>query len=378
MNGAASWRRGTRAGIASLAIFASMFAAGAAQAHASGASYLRLESSGRSPDLVGHWDIAVVDLQLPLEVDADGDGQLSAREIGARHAAIAQFAISRLGIRRGDDDCRLSAGAINSRLRELQEFVSLELAGKCREDGPVEVTSGLFFGSLGYSTLVELRTPNGSFETALSMGSASWTEPDASSALDALQRFLRQGIWHVLIGYDHVAFLLLLLLPSVLNGSRSGWTAAESGHAVMLDLLKIVTAFTIAHSLTLGLAAADAVRIPAQAVEVAIAGSIVLAGLLNLFPAASRWRLRLAFGFGLVHGFGFANALQQIATDGSRLAPMLAGFNLGVELAQLMIVGLTLPLLWLLSRWPMYPRRFMPALSLGTALTGAIWFAGRL
>ncbi len=366
------------AGIAVLAIFASIFAAGAAQAHAGGASYLRLESSGRSPDLVGHWDIAVADLQLPLELDADGDGRLSTGEIGARRAAIVQFATSRLGIRRGEDDCRLSVGAIRSRLRESQAYASLDLAGVCRQDGPVAVTSGLFFGSAAYSTLVELRTPNGRFDTALSMGSASWTELPAPSVLKTLRRFLHEGVWHVLIGYDHVAFLLLLLLPCVLNGTRSGWTAAESGRAAILDLLKIVTAFTVAHSLTLGLAAAGAVRFSAQLVEVTIAGSIVLAGLLNLYPAASRWRLRLAFGFGLVHGFGFANALQQIATDGSRLAPMLAGFNLGVELAQLMIAGLTLPLVWLLSRWPIYSRRFMPALSLGTALTGAIWFAGRL
>ena len=103
-----------------------------------------------------------------------------------------------------------------------------------------------------------------------------------------------------------------------------------------------------------------------------------MAGLLNLFPGASRWRLRLAFGFGFVHGFGFANALQQIGAQGERLAPMLAGFNLGVEAAQLLIVAVTLPVLWLLSRQSRYSSRFMPALSLATALTGAIWFAGRL
>jgi uncharacterized membrane protein YqjE len=104
----------------------------------------------------------------------------------------------------------------------------------------------------------------------------------------------------------------------------------------------------------------------------------VIAGVLNLFPAASRWRLRLAFGFGFVHGFGFANALAEIGAEGTRLASMLAGFNLGVEFAQLSIVGLTLPVLWLLSRTARYANRLMPALSLATALTGAVWFVGRL
>jgi hypothetical protein len=120
------------------------------------------------------------------------------------------------------------------------------------------------------------------------------------------------------------------------------------------------------------------VRLPVQPIEIAIAASIVIAGLLNLFPAAAYWRLRLALGFGLIHGFGFANALQGIDAAGLRLAPMLAGFNAGVEVAQLLIIAAALPLLWLLSRRPLYPRRVMPALSMATALTGAFWLMGRL
>ena len=129
----------------------------------------------------------------------------------------------------------------------------------------------------------------------------------------------------------------------MLRRSNAGWAAATDRREVLFELVKIVTAFTIAHSITLGLAATGAVRLPTQPIEVAIAGSIVVAGLLNLFPAASRWRLRLAFGFGFVHGFGFANALRDIGADGVPIAPMLAGFNLGVEAAQLSIVALTLP-----------------------------------
>jgi hypothetical protein len=147
---------------------------------------------------------------------------------------------------------------------------------------------------------------------------------------------------------------------------------------VAADLARIVTAFTVAHSITLGLSATGAVRVPAQPIEVAIAGTIVVAGLLNLFPAGAAWRLRLAFTFGLIHGFGFANALRESGAGEARLVPMLAGFNLGVEVAQLAIVALTLPLLWRLSRGPQYSQRLMPALSVATAMTGAIWFANRL
>ena len=361
-----------------LAACLSLLAGRTAEAHANGASYLRIEASGPGAAISASWDIAAADLELPLELDADGDGAFTAAEIGARRAAIMQFAASRLAMRRGDAPCGLAMQGISTRQRGSQPYVSLQLSGACPQSGPLAVTSEMFFGSRGYTTLLDVQTPHARFPAVLSMGENRWSEPAAPSVLATLLRFLREGVWHVLVGYDHIAFLLLLLLPSVLRGTDSGWTAAPSGREVFRDLLKIVTAFTIAHSITLGLASTGAVRIPVQPVEVAIAGSIVVAGLLNLFPAASGWRLRLAFGFGFVHGFGFANALREIAADGSQLAPMLAGFNLGVEMAQLMIVVTALPVLWFLSRGPRYSRRLMPALSLATALTGAVWFVGRL
>jgi len=367
-----------RAVLVLLAACMAMLAGQVAEAHANGASYLRVVCGDQNAGISATWDIAAADLQLPLELDANGDGVFTAAEISARRAVIVLFATSRLDLRRGGDRCRLTIGELTTRQRQSQLYLSLQLNGACPRSGPVDVTTAMFFGSRGYSTLLDVQTPNGRFPAVLSMGGASWIEPATPSMLDTLLRFLREGVWHVLVGYDHIAFLLLLLLPSVLRGTEVGWTAAESSREVIRDLLKVVTAFTIAHSITLGLAFTGVVQIPVQPIEVAIAGSIVVAGLLNLFPAASGWRLRLAFGFGFVHGFGFANALREIAADGSRLAPMLAGFNLGVELAQLMIVAVTLPVLWLLSRRARYSRRFMPALSMTTAFTGAIWLVGRL
>jgi hypothetical protein len=380
MNASAAtrFRRRLGAGLGLLGIGLSILASGTVHAHANGASDLRIVSGGASNALVASWDIAAADLSMPLELDSDGDGVLTAAEIDERRPAILQFATSRLGIRRGGDDCQLSAGELATSRRGSETFLSLQLSGLCPGNGPVEVSTSLFFGSAGYSAMLDVETPHGRFPAVLSFGSPGWTEPPAASVLDTLLHFLREGIWHVLIGYDHIAFLLLLLLPSVLQGSSSGWTTAVSGREVVRDLVKIVTAFTVAHSITLGIATAGAVQVPIQPIEVAIAGSIVVAGFLNLFPAASRWRLRLAFGFGFIHGFGFANALQEIGADGLRLAPMLAGFNLGIDVAQLLIVAVTLPILWLLSRGSRYASRFMPALSLATALTGAFWFTGRL
>jgi len=355
-----------------------MLASAVSHAHANGASYMRIESSGENGKIRAIWDIAASDLQLPLELDSDGDGFVTTEEIQARHPAITRFVSNRIGIRRANADCVLSVGELTIAQRQSEQFVRLQLNGVCQRQGPLEVTTKLFFGSPGYAALLDVQTSEGHYPAMLSMDLPAWTEPAAVSWSGTALRFLREGFHHVLIGYDHVAFLLLLLLPSVLSRTDSGWAAVTSGRVVVFDLLKIVTAFTVAHSVTLGLAATGAVRVPVQPIEVAIAASIVVAGLLNLFPAAARWRLRLAFSFGFVHGFGFANALREIDADGTRLVPVLAGFNLGVEFAQLAIVALTLPVLWFLSRSPQYARRLMPALSVATALIGAAWFAGRI
>ena len=353
-------------------------ASAAAAAHANGSSYLRIVDDRAGTSIDVRWDIAVADLELPLGIDRDGDGRWSAGEVASRAAAIAVFAGDRIGIRRGGEACRLSFAGLELRSRDAEDYARLQFDGACPASGRIEVTTSLFFGSPGYTALLDLVTLAGSTPAVLAMDRPQWIEPVAPSLLRTLGQFLREGFRHVLIGYDHVAFLLLLLLPAVLRRSASGWTAATNRREVAFELLRIVTAFTVAHSITLGLAASGAVRLPVQPVELAIAASIVIAGLLNLVPGAARWRLALAFGFGFVHGFGFANALREIDAAGASLAPLLAGFNIGVELAQLAIVALVLPILWVLSRSAGYAHRWMPAASVATAMTGAVWFVGRL
>lgn len=356
----------------------SCLASSAAGAHANGSSYLRVFDGREGSAIAVRWDIAVADLELPLGIDRDGDGRWSVDEIALSSSAIARFAGERIDIGRGGEPCRLTIAGVELRSRESEKHARLQLDGACPASGRIEVSTGLFFGSADYTALFELVTPTGATRAVLAMDRPHWIEPATPSMLATLGQFLREGFRHVLIGYDHVAFLLLLLLPAVLRRTVTGWTTATDRRAVVLELLKIVTAFTVAHSFTLGLAASGALRLPVQPIELAIAASIVIAGLLNLVPRAARWRLALAFGFGFVHGFGFANALREIDAAGAGLVPLLAGFNIGVELAQLAIVAVVLPVLWVMSRGSGYARRWMPALSVATAMTGAVWFVGRL
>jgi hypothetical protein len=348
-----------------------------AAAHATGASYLDIDAVAGSPAFTARWDIALSDLQSALELDRDDDGQVAPEELLAGRARVLRYVTERLAIGRGAAECRLQTEGLSMVVRQAQPYAALTLRGECSEVGPFNVQSRMFFGSLGYSLLVDVADGASHTSGVLTQTSPRWVEHLTPSWFATLGSFIGAGVWHVLIGYDHIAFLLLLLLPGVLRRTEDGWIARTRPREVAGDLLRIVTGFTLAHSITLGLAASGAVQLPVRPVELAIAGSIVVAGLLNLSAAAARGRVALAMGFGLVHGFGFANALLDMPAGSHRLTPMLAGFNIGVEIAQLLIVALALPVLWRLSRTPRYVQRWMPALSVITAMTGAFWFVGR-
>lgn len=180
-------------------------------------------------------------------------------------------------------------------------------------------------------------------------------------------QFLHEGVIHIFGGIDHVLFVLGLLL---LGGG-------------IKELLKTVTAFTVAHSITLTLAATGVWTPPARIVEPIIALSIIAIAVETLRPRKegerSDYRPWLAFGFGLIHGFGFAGALAELGLPREALAPALAAFNLGVELGQAAIVLAAAPLLALLARrLPKGHRAVVVAGSLGIAAMGAYWFVERI
>lgn len=324
--------------------------------------------------LRGRLDVALIDLATSLPLDADADGRLTWNEVQAAQARIADFIGNGLTFSRGDHRCESEVGApwLTERLGLV--YLSVDVAGHCGGDGPVGIASSLFFDRDDlHRLLVSLKSEKASHLATLSPASRAWREPAATSGWRTALDFLSQGAWHVWIGYDHLLFLLLLILPAAaLRGAGPG-----RGRAAALDLARIVTAFTVAHSITLGLAATGILRLPQQPVEATIAISIIIAAFINLAPSLARFRLPLAFGFGLVHGFGFANALAGLDSGGATL-PALAGFNLGVELANLAVIAAVLPVLLWLGRRSWYAPRALPSLSLVAALIGAAWLFQRL
>jgi hypothetical protein len=187
-------------------------------------------------------------------------------------------------------------------------------------------------------------------------------------------RYLTLGFTHILpLGFDHILFLLALLLPAVLWWENGRWRPAMALRTVLLETAGIVTAFTLAHSLTLSLAVLGVVNLPSRLVESVIALTVFLAALNNLFPVVTTRRWLLAFTLGLIHGFGFASALWDLGLPMDALALALASFNLGVETGQLAIVAAVLPLAFALRQTWLYRRLALPVGSATVALLALVW-----
>lgn len=405
-----------------------------AQAHQASDAYLQARTeAGRTTVRA---DVALRDLDLLLpQLDADGDRQLSWAEVRRAQAAIAATVLGALALgdcrftpdaagaagqggpelaRRADGvyavvraaaDCRLTAA---SPLRwHLLAGVDATHRGLLRLDLPGEPTPRVQVLVPGVP--VKTLAPTPAAAASASLGTATPTDAvhgglratDAEDAADAAQgaapapaaasnshampgSFVVEGMRHLLGGWDHLLFLLCLLLPAVLqrravtsDGARQGWQPATDLRAVAGPVLRTITLFTLAHSITLALAALGPWRPAPSLVEPAIALSILVAALDNLRPRLWRWREALTFGFGLIHGFGFAGALAELDLPAGAFGWALLQFNLGLEVGQLAVVALLLPLLMLWRGRALYVPAVLRGGSGLAAAVAAFWFVER-
>jgi hypothetical protein len=197
-----------------------------------------------------------------------------------------------------------------------------------------------------------------------------------------LRRFWLLGVEHIFTGYDHLAFLagLLLLAAVAKRATETQPLVAASARTALANTAKIVTAFTLSHSVTLIVAALHPELVPTRLVEPVIALSVVAVGAENLLPRLPKRRWLLAFAFGLIHGFGFASVLSEIGLPRSGVVAALLSFNVGVECGQLCVVFAVLPLLVLAARRAprLYHRLFLKAGSVVLVFAGLFWLFERL
>lgn len=366
-----------------LALALVFFWARAAAAHVASDGYLTLDLSA-SPALDGEWDLSVrdIDTVMPLRKVGAASGETSFRpsEVRDRKDDIMALALSHLVVEADGAACPLTGKDMRLTERSGRPYVSLSFVARCSHDPDVlGVGYSLFFDTdpqhHGLARILD------GDHTRSIIFSARYRREDiprrTSTKSSGFASAVLGGLAHIATGADHLLFLVALLLPCVLTKDADGWRPAGTLRGVALTVLKVVTAFTVAHSLTLALAVTGVVRPLPRVIEPAIALSIVFAAVENLTGRAARGRWRTAFVLGLLHGFAFSSALVDLGLRGVALATTLVGFNLGIELGQLLLVLVVLPLLFGLRTWGGYRVWVLRLGSAAIALVACVWVVQR-
>lgn len=358
------------------ALLALAFGISAAHAHTQSTSRLFLALGDTSADSLVI-DLAIVDLLQVVDLDRDGNGSLTWGEITHSQASLLELVTGGVGISAGDLSCRLIAADPALSLAQYEDLPHLRVSlgvdcatARAASAGDPVFRYGLLFDiNPSHRALLHVTGASGGGAWILSPESTEIRLSGEVRPTAVFVGFAAEGIRHILSGYDHLVFLLLLILPAAGRGST---------RARILATATIVTAFTLAHSITLVAATMEVVRLPAKPVEIGIAVSIVIAAVVNLCRPAYPLGWKIAFAFGLLHGFGFAGALAEMNLERGTLLVSLLSFNVGVEAGQLLIVAAAVPLLELLAVWSRYRSFVVPSASLACAVLGAIWTTARL
>ena len=353
--------------ILALLLLIALGMAALAQGHDPGLSAVEARFEGEH--LAVALTLARSDLEALVPLDTDRDGKISVEEMTRARPALDRLARRAFEVQ--TDGAWPALKGIKLWLDEGQSF-HFSLSYSRPAGSLLRVRSILLadlpFGHRQYFSLLDprkrivaeriLSAQDNRFDIDLTQihgpGAESFTA----------RQFILLGIEHILTGYDHLAFLLALLLAG----------------GALVSAAKIISSFTLAHSITLALATLDVAHVPSRLVEPLIAASILYVGLENIFRGDLKRRWLLTFAFGLIHGFGFATALREmgIGSSGGGVVIPLLSFNLGVELGQIAIAATVLPLIWKLRERPSFAARFAPACSVLVALAGGYWLVTRL
>lgn len=358
-----------------------------ASAHKESDAYLTLHTDRADlHTLDGQWDIALRDLDFALGIDSNHDGQITWGEVQANRRAIGDYALARLAVKGDGLTCAMQPTAQKIDDHTDGAYDVIEFRATCDKDIPAKLTVvyRLFDDVDPYHRGIVTIRANG-----ITAGAVLGPE-DPVATLDLrkpdrwqeFRSFVTDGLWHIWTGMDHLLFLMSLLLPAVmvrhrtddpsggalLNGvggaggtlvfapamARYEWAPVASWWRAFIDVIKVVSGFTLSHSVTLTLATLGIVNLPSRLVESGIAISVIVAAANNLYPIVTRRLWLIAFAFGFVHGLGFASALYGLQLPPLSMAASLGGFNVGVELGQESIVLLVMPLAFLLRRTRFY------------------------
>lgn len=326
-------------------------------------------------------DLALRDLALTMPLDLNRDDAITWGELSSQQPALERLLLQGVQLSASTSPCTLRPQVLGTRTYDGVAYASMAFHSDCSASVGLTLRYNLIFDQdPAHRAIVAWRVGD-SVQTDILQGgtrSARFAVTGSTGSRGAFMQFLREGVGHILGGIDHLAFLLALLLPAVLVRRDGRWQPTPRVANSLRSVAGVVTAFTLAHSITLSLAALGIVRPNGQLVEVVIAASVLLAALNNIWPIVTGRVWLVALGFGLIHGMGFARALQDLGLPKGQELLALLGFNLGVELGQLGVVALLFPILAVVRRQPWYPRLAMPLLSALIAVAALFWIWQRV
>ena len=371
-----------------------------AAAHQSGNSYLRISSADTGVSV--QIDFAVRDLNSLLQIPPEHQKEIRRHELEELQDRLAALVGESLRLEIDGDPLALSfrsqeVTVYNDGLYVRQTHTGPALAA----DAAYLLVRYEFFNEEEKVARAFLKLNSGPLESTAVLAPRHSVQrlPLRDIALaEALWTYAREGALHIWSGPDHLLFLLCLLLPGLsLATPRSSAAlkpSSESNASLTSDVsdasvtsglrvvgiyaLKVVTAFTIAHSITLAAAALDWITLPDKLIEAAIAASIIVSALLNLRGGEGKHAWKLALGFGLIHGMGFANGLRELGLSSSNFIETLVAFNLGVEFGQMAVVVLIGLLLWPVLHKARVVRLIQRWGSLAILLMACVWLVERL
>jgi len=318
-----------------------------AVAHKESDAYVSLRTDVRHPDeLWGEWDVALRDLDFALGIDSNHDGKITWGEVRAHRGAIERYVLPALIIRGDGLVCPITPTGQLIDVHSDGAYDVIPFVARCDKEIPdrLMLTYQLFRDVDPYHRGIITVYAHGEIAGAV-LGPA-----DPTTTLDInrpdrwrqFKSFVFDGVLHIWTGPDHLLFILSLLLPSVLICRRRPFTLLDPGvwqpvehfWPAAVELVKVISGFTVSHSVTLSLAVLGYVNLPSRLVESGIALSIIVAAFNNIYPLFKRRAWLVAFAFGFIHGLGFASGLAGLSLPPVAMAVSLGGFNVGVEIGQ--------------------------------------------
>jgi hypothetical protein len=351
-----------------------------AHAHLASDSYLRIEI-GESGAVSGQWDIALRDLDVAVGLDTDQDGNITWGELRANALQVDAYAFGHLKVTKGNEACRLTPNGLMVDYHAGSAYAVIPFSAECPVSGQLTLQYRLLF-DIDPSHRGLLTIANGE-----QIQSEVLTPDHADIRIDTrdlglskqIAQFLRFGFDHILLGYDHLLFVAVLLVTAALRRPiGNNWMPIDHLGRVLLETIRTLSAFTLAHAIVLTPAVLGLVNVPARFVEPAVALTIILAGLDNFRPILPRLRWQVAFLFGLIHGLSFASALGPMRLPPLGTAIALGSFNIGIEAGQVALALLLVPIAFVSRHDVIYRRIVTPVASFAAVLLAGAWLLDRV